>query len=157
DAHGLPHLLHPDRVPVVGVAILRRGNVKLVLFVAGVWLRLAEVPFHAGSPQHRAGHAVILALLGVQDTDSLQAAHPDTVVGKQFLVFVYFGEEHVAKGAALLFESVVGLVQQPADAEGMSGQARSAVILEDLENFFALAETIKDWCDGADIERMSSQ
>jgi hypothetical protein len=46
---------------------------------------------------------------------------------------------------------------QPADAEGVRGQPRAAVLLEDVESFFAFAEAVEHGCDGADIERVRSQ
>jgi hypothetical protein len=44
DAHRLAHLLHADHLPVVGVAVLGRGDVELHLLVAPEGLRLAQVP-----------------------------------------------------------------------------------------------------------------
>ena len=73
-------------------------------------MSLAQVPLHAGSSQHRAGDAVILALLCVENANAFQPAHPDPIIGEQFLVFVHLGEKHVAKGAALLFEALVEFV-----------------------------------------------
>ena len=43
---------------------------------------------------------------------------------------------------------------QAADAERVGGQPRAAIFLEDFQNLFALAETIEDRRERADIERM---
>ena len=39
----------------------------------------------------------------------------------------------------------------------MSGQARAAILLKNLEDLFPIAKSIKKRRDGADIERMRSQ
>ena len=46
---------------------------------------------------------------------------------------------------------------QAADAEGVGGEPRAAVLLEDLERLFALAEAVEHRRDGADIERVRAQ
>ena len=133
------------------------GDFEIVLLVAGIGLRLAQIPFHAGRAQHRAGDAVFLALVGDQNAHVLQPPHPDPIVGQQFLVFIHFGQEPVAELLDLLLETVVGLVQQPADAEGVGGEPRAAVLLENLERFFALAQAIENRRNGADIEGVRAQ
>ncbi len=60
--------------------------------------------------------------------------------------------EVVAEALHILLEAVVGLVLQAADAEGVGGEARAAILLENFQNFFALAEAIKDRRERADIE-----
>ena len=77
--------------------------------------------------------------------------------GEQFLVLIHLGQEHVAEIADVLLEAVVGLVEQAADAEGVRGEARAAVFLENLERLFALAEAVEHRRDGADIERVRAQ
>ena len=61
------------------------------------------------------------------------------------------------KALHVLLEAVVGLVLQAADAEGVRGEPRAAVLLEDLEDFFALAQAVEHRRDGADIERVGAQ
>src|SRR5437870_10312403 len=48
DAHRLTHLLDAHHVPIVGVALLASGDLKVHLVVRFVRLRLAHVPVHAG-------------------------------------------------------------------------------------------------------------
>ena len=88
---------------------------------------------------------------------SFSRAHPDAIVGEQFFVLVHLGQEHVAEVADVLLEAVVGLVEQPADAEGVRGEARAAVLFENLERLFALAQAVEHRRDGADVERMRAQ
>ena len=57
----------------------------------------------------------------------------------------------------ILLEAVVGLVLQPADAEGVRRQPRAAIFFENLENFFAVAKGVEQRRDGANVERMRSQ
>ena len=67
------------------------------------------------------------------------------------------GRNMSQKSRHLLLEPVVGLVEQAADAEGVRGQPRAAVLLEDLERLFALAQAVEHRRDGADIERVRAQ
>jgi hypothetical protein len=83
--------------------------------------------------------------------------YPDAIVGEQLLVLIHFGQEHVAKIAHILLEAIVGLVEQPADAEGVGGETRAAVFFEDFEGLLAFAEAIEHRRDGADIERVRTQ
>ena len=61
------------------------------------------------------------------------------------------------KSRDVLLEAVVRLVEQAADAEGVRGEPRAAVLLENLERFFALAQAVEHRRDGADIERVRAQ
>src|SRR5262249_111912 len=55
------------------------------------------------------------------------------------------------------FEALVGFVLASPDAESMRRQPGSAVFLENLENFFPVAEGVEQGCDGADVECVSTQ
>src|SRR5690606_38510921 len=88
DAGGLPHLGHADQVAVVAVAVDADRDVELDLGVLRVRLLLAQVPGHARTTQHRAGHAPGQRLLGRDHADADGALLPDAVVGEQGLVLV---------------------------------------------------------------------
>ena len=45
DAQALPHLLDMHRRAVIAIAVLAGWNVELKLFVSGVGLALAKIPF----------------------------------------------------------------------------------------------------------------
>ncbi len=57
----------------------------------------------------------------------------------------------------ILLEAVVGFVLAAADAEGMGGQARAAILLEDLQDLFAVAEAVEQRRQRADIQRVRAQ
>ena len=57
----------------------------------------------------------------------------------------------------LILETFIQLVLRAADAEHVRGQARAAVVLEDLQNLFALAEAVQEGRDGAEVDRVRSQ
>jgi hypothetical protein len=57
----------------------------------------------------------------------------------------------------LIFESLVELILRPADTKHMGRQPRTAVVLEDLQDFLALAECVQENGHGADVERVGSE
>ena len=122
-----------------------------------VGLGLAQVPLHAAGAQHRPGHAQRDAILGIENADALGALHPDAVGGQQLFVFIELGQEIVAELLHVLLEAFVGLVNAAADAERVRRQARATVLLEDLQDLFAIAEAVEQRRDRADIERVRAQ
>ena len=157
DAHRLAHLLHAHDVPVEVVAAVAGGDFKIVLFVTAIGLRLAQVPLLAGRPQHRSGDAECLAIVDIQNPDVAHAVHPDAVGRQQLFILVGLGQEDVAEVEDVLFEAVVGFVQQPADAERVRGQARAAVFLEDVQRQLAFPHAVEQRRDGADVEGVRAQ
>src|SRR5438552_11936721 len=57
DPYRLTHLLHPDAVAIVAVAILAYWDIEIEIRVRLVRLRLAQVPGRAGSAHHHTGKA----------------------------------------------------------------------------------------------------
>ena len=100
---------------------------------------------------------VIDGFLGGEDADSLGAAHPDAVSGKQRFVFVHALVERLAEPLHVLFELVVSLVLQAADAERVRGEPRAAILLKDFQDLFPLAQAVKQRRQRADVERMRPQ
>src|SRR5690606_11249888 len=88
DAYRLAHLRHAHQVPVVAVAGDADGDVEIDLGVLGVRLLLAQVPGHARTAQHRAGHAPGQRLFRRDHAHADGALLPDAVVGEQDLVLV---------------------------------------------------------------------
>src|ERR1035438_4778718 len=70
---------------------------------------------------------------------------------------VHFRREHLAEFLDVPLEAFVSFVLQTADAEGMGGEPRAAILLENLQRLFPLAEAVKHRRDGADIERVGAQ
>src|SRR5258708_11030253 len=157
NAHRLPHLGHANQVSIVGVAVFSNRNVEVEILVIGVRLRLAQIPLHAAGAEYRAGHAERDAIFTGDYADIFGAFDPDAVGGKQLFVFVDFGTKEIEKVFYFLFEPGIGFVLQATDAERMMGQARAAIVFVDLQNFFAVAERVKQWRDCADIKGMRSQ
>ena len=59
--------------------------------------------------------------------------------------------------AHLILETFVDLVLRAADAKHVRRQPRAAVVFEDLQDFFTLAERVQEHCHGADVERVRAQ
>ena len=57
----------------------------------------------------------------------------------------------------IFLEAVIEIVLQAADPEGVGGEPRATIIFENLQNFFAFAEGVKNRCNGADVERVRAQ
>ena len=87
----------------------------------------------------------------------LVRSQPDAIGGEQFFVFVDLRRHERHEILDVFFEPVVGLILQAADAKGVRRKPRAAVLFENLENLFAIAERVKQRRDRADIERMRSQ
>ena len=89
--------------------------------------------------------------------DILGALQPDAVGGQQRFVFVDLRREEGQEILYVLFEAGVSLILAAADAEGMRGEARAAVLFENLQNLFPVAEGVEQRRHGSDIERVRAQ
>src|SRR5690348_5197691 len=137
DLPRLPHLFQPHHVPVVRVAVLSRRYAELVLIVSRIRHRLTDVPLHAARAQYGPGNAHGNRIVRLEYADALGSAHPDAVFGEQGFVFIHALVEIFAESLDVLLQFVVSLVLQAADAEGMRGQPRAAILLENLQDLFA--------------------
>ena len=153
----MPHLLHADDIPVVGVTVFADGNFEIKVGVSSVGLGFAQVPFHTAGTQHRTGHTERYAFPGGNLTHIFGALDPDTVGCKKFFVLANLGSDKIEKFLYLAFKPLVRFIHAPADAERVGSQPSAAVFLEDLENFFPIAKGVKKRRNGADIERMRAQ
>src|SRR5205807_9720352 len=48
----LPHLLHPDDVPVISIAALPNWYFEIEISVSSIGLRFAHIPLHTAGTQH---------------------------------------------------------------------------------------------------------
>ena len=157
NAQRLPHLDHAHDVPVIGIAVFAGGNFKVEILIVGIGLRFAQVPLHAAGAKYRAGHAQRDAILAGNFADTFGAFEPDAIGGEQLFVFVDLRLHERNEILHVPFESVVRFILQSADAKSMRGEPSAAILFENLENLFAVAEGIEQRRDRADIERVRAQ
>ena len=98
-----------------------------------------------------------MAIRGGDHADIFRALNPDAVGGEQFLVFVDFRRDEGQEILYFFFEAGISLILAAADAKGMRGQARAAVLFENLEDLFAIAEGVEERRHRSDIERVRAQ
>src|SRR5262245_33114085 len=75
----LAHLLDMHRRPVIAIAVFARWNVKLILFVSGVGLAFAKIPFESTSAERGTGHAPLNSFIHSEATDTLGARFENPV------------------------------------------------------------------------------
>src|SRR6266446_310503 len=153
----LPHLFHADQIAIVGVSGRADGNLKFVLIVGRVRRGFANVPFDATGSEHGPGYTEGDGVGSRQNPHALGTPDPNAILREQILVFDDARFEILAEPCDFLFESVVGFVLQAADAKRVGGQARPAVFLKNLQNFFAFAEAIKERRKRANIQSMGTE
>src|ERR1700692_4085613 len=157
DAHRLPHLGHSHQISIVGIAVLSGGNIEIEVLIVGVGLGLAQIHLHPTGAEHRPGDTQSDTIFAGNYADVPGALDPDAIRGKQFLVLVNFRPEEIEEILHFPFKAVISFVLQPANAEGMRSQPRPAIFFVDLQYLFAITERVKQWRDGADIERVRTQ
>ena len=79
DAQALPHLLDMHRRAVIAIAVLAGWNVELKLFVSGVGLALAKIPFKSASAKGGTGHAPLDRLIACEAADTFRARFENPV------------------------------------------------------------------------------
>ena len=89
--------------------------------------------------------------------DVFRPLQPDAVGGQQFLVFVDLGGSEIEELNHVALKALVSFVLAAADAEGMRGQPSAAILFENLQNLFPVAEGVKKRRHGADIESVRAQ
>ena len=117
-----------------------------------VWLNLAREHVRVWRIRTELGENIELDQKAIPP-----APLPDAVRGQQFFVFIDFRRNKFDEFLYVLFETVIRFILQTADAESMCGQARAAIFLENLENFFPVAEGVEERRNGADVESMGPQ
>src|SRR3989449_504875 len=157
DQARLPHLFYAHQVAVVGVPVPPSRNLKFVLVVSGVGHGLADVPLYPARAENRSGDSEINGLLRREHPDALRAPQPDAVLRQQVLVLSDLVLEILAEALDVFFQFVVGLVLQAANAKGMRGKPRAAVLLDNFENLLALPKAVEQRSQRADIERVSAE
>src|SRR5436190_180504 len=140
----LTHFLHADDVPIIRIAALPNWDFEIEVGVSSVGLRLADIPLHTASAQYGSRHAECDAVFCRDSSYTFGSFHPDAVGGEQFFVLANLRSHEVEELFYFAFESFIGFVETAADAECVRGEARSTVFLEDLENFFPVAEGVKE-------------
>ena len=154
---GLPELFEPDQIPVVGVAPRAERHVELQLVVGGVRLVLADVAIDAGPAQRGAAEPQPDRVPGRDDADVPRALQPDPVVGQELLVLGDFLIHDLAELPDLDVPAGGNVQRKPADAHGVVGQPRAAVLLEQVENELALAERVEEHGHRPDVHGVGAQ
>ena len=111
----------------------------------------------AGRSQTGTRHTDIDRVFRGKNAHAASAGNPDTILRQQRLVLIDLAREVVDERPNLFFETVIDLVLKTADAKHVRGQARTAIIFEDLQNFFALAKAVQKDRHCADIEGVRGQ
>src|SRR4030095_4290923 len=81
------------RRPVIAIAVLARWNVELKLFVSGVGLALAKIPFKSTSAKRGTGDAPLDSLIHCEATDAFGARFENPVLHHGAVVFDQAGRE----------------------------------------------------------------
>src|SRR3954468_25029589 len=140
DSARLSHLFEADEVSVVRVAVLADGHVEVHVGVGRVRTALAYVPGDARASQRRAGEPDCYRVFGRDDADADRAAEPDAILGEHRLVLFEPVREVIDEALHLFGEALVGVVRHADDAPRVTREARAELLLEYLQNLFALAE-----------------
>src|SRR5207248_11141267 len=75
------HLLDPHPVTVVAVAVTGKRHLEVVLLIAAIWKRLADVVADTRGAQHRAGHTGFDGLIAREDADPREPPAPAGIGG----------------------------------------------------------------------------
>ncbi len=137
--------------------MLANGHLEFDLVIGLIGLSFADVPLHARATQHRPRYAVSDGIFPGEDAHVPGAVNPDAVLGKELFVLIDFGQEVIAKFHDFLFEPVIEVVLQPPDPEGVRGEARTAVLFEDLQDFLALSKRVKNRRHRPQVERVGAE
>src|SRR5207249_4320563 len=137
--------------------VLADWDFKIEIGVRRVRLRFSDIVLDSGAAQCRTGQAEIDGFFCREDADAHGSLQPDSISVQKRLVLVYATREYLEKVTHSRLELRIGIPPQPADAKCVRRQSRANEIFKYLEYLFALAETVQQHGDRADIHRVSSQ
>ena len=132
--------MQPDQEPAVRVAGGLGHHVELVVLVAAVGLRLAQVVRQAGGPQDRAGDTEGGAADQVEVADALGARLPDPAVHQQVGRVLEVGTEQLDALADLVDRTRGQVLRDAARADVRVVHPQPGDQLEQVEHGLALAE-----------------
>ena len=153
----LAHLRNPDHVAREAVRIGARGHVEVKFIITGIRKNLAIVVRHACSAQRGPGHAECDGIFGRDIAYALGAAHPDAVAREQLFVFVDAPGHHLHEFFDALQVAGRRFQGQPADADIAGHHALPGDKLKNIQDFFALAETIQKNRHRPEVDRVRAQ
>src|SRR6201989_2153614 len=140
DAARLPHLFEAYEVTVVGVAVRADGYVEVHVCVGRVRTALAYVPGDARASQRRAGESDCNRFCRRDNADADRSPEPDSVLGEHRLVLSPALRKIISEALHVSREALVRVVRHAADTPGVCGEPRAELLLENLQNLFALAQ-----------------
>src|SRR5947199_8815610 len=144
DASRLPHLLEPEHISVVGVAVLADRNIEFEIRIRGVGFRFANIPFDTRTAERRSSQAHIDCVLRRDDSNASRTADPYAIFREQRLVLVYLLGKAFEENPHLILKSVVDLILRAADAKHVRRVPRSAVVLENILDILTFADALYD-------------
>jgi len=142
DAQALAHLLQPDEIARVGVALGHHRHFEIVVLVAAVGPRLAVVERDAAGAQHRAGDTQAVALLRRDLADPACPPQPDRILRDHALILVDAGGEGFQHVLDPLDEARRHVLPEAARPDVRDGEPRAADELEDVHELLAFAEGV---------------
>ena len=84
----LAHFLDPHQITGITVSIGVRGNLKVKIFIAGIWKCLAQIPLQTAGPQIRPGDPPIHGILQGQASNAPGSGPEDGIFSDQGLAAV---------------------------------------------------------------------
>src|SRR6476659_3529326 len=88
DAHALAHLFHTYFKTRIHIVRGTNRNFEIEFFVTRMWAILARIHIHAGSTDHRPGHAQLEHEIDGQQAHALGAVHPNRIGGEQIVILL---------------------------------------------------------------------
>ena len=148
----LGHLLQPDPVAIVDVAVLADRDVEVVGLVVEVRPVLPDVVVHAAGPEHRTRERVVDRLLGGERADTLGPPDPDGVAGEHRVHFLQRLREGAGELPQAGFPAVRDVGHQPADPGQAGGEPGAGPGLLQVVDPLPLLERPEERREGPEID-----
>ena len=157
DFAALTHLLDPDPVAIVRVAVFADRNAPFHLIVGAVGFIFAKVVIDARAAQRGTAEAETEGIFRRNDRDPLGAGQPDPVFFQQEVALVNFRRKLPNEFSELGNEFGCQIQFHATDAVPAGGQPCATELIKPVEQNFTVPERVEENRHGADVERLGAQ
>ncbi len=161
DVNALAHLLDADVVAIPAIteiphAAVAHGDIELEIIVNEIGLDAAEVPGDSAAAEHGTGDAVVQSHFFGQHADARGTFDEDVIEAEEVVVLGDFGFKVVEEFTAFVDPLRGEIVGEAADGGVAVSEAGAASCFKEIEDKFALAERVKEGCEGTQIETIGA-
>ena len=157
DLQTLPHFLHANPIPIVGIPVLPHRHAELALRVRCIALVFPKIVIHSRPPQGGTAEPEADRILCRNDSHTLGPGEPDAVLLEKDHVLINLRWEIVQEFAKLLHQRGREIPLDSANPIPACGEPGAAQFIKPVQQNLAISECIEEDGHCPDVQRLGSE